>query len=342
MAIVQPRAALALVGDRRHQGRSSSDLFALILLVVVATRLAPMFEAGWHVAAISVGYGVRFALHILTRMLTYDLALLVVGALVLWIATGAKRDVGRAFDFACVAIVPLLVVELVATPVVTLLEIDVPRPVGWGLTGLATSWSAALIALAIRPIRRAAVSAPTVEAVRRGRRVGFAVLAVVGIGIASQVVWVARNWEVMRPVTEDTRAPDFAVPAIGPAGVDGPVKRLADYRGKIIVLDFWATWCQPCVRSLPKLDVLARGRDVAVIAVNIDDDPAEARALFDAKHYVMELVVDKDLAVKRRYNVVTIPHTVVIDPEGMVRFVSRGGGANIAAAVEDVRKRFVK
>ena len=342
MALVYPRQALALVGDRRHQGRSSSDLFLLILLVVLATRLAPMFEAGWHAAAISVGHGLRFALHTLTRMLTFDLAFLVVAALVLWIAAAPRRDLSRAFDFACVVVIPLLVVELLATVVVSLFELPVPRAVGWGLTGLASSWSAALIALAIRPIRRAAVSAPSPVVARRGRRAGFALLALVVLGVASQGLWIARNWDLMRPVTEDTRAPTFVLPSIGPGGKDGPPRQLADYPGKIIVVDFWATWCEPCVRSLPRLDALARGRDVAVLAINIDDDPAEARALFDAKHYVMELLVDHELTVKRRYNVVTIPHTVVIDPEGMVRFVSRGNSSGLVDAIADIRKQFTK
>lgn len=342
MAVLHPGQALALVGDRRHQGRSSSDLFAMILLVVLATRLAPMFEAGWHAAAISAGHGMRFGLHTLTRMLTFDLAFLVVAALVLWLAAGPRRDLSRAFDFACVVVLPLLLVELVATAAVTALELAVPRAIGWALTGLAASWSAALIALAIRPIRRTAVSAPSPEALRRSRRAGLAVLALIVIGIAIQTIWIARNWELMRPVTEDTRAPAFALPTIGPEGHDGPTRQLADYSGKIIVLDFWATWCEPCLRSLPKLDALARGRDVAVLAINIDDDPADARKLFDSEHYVMELLVDHDLAVKRRYNVVTIPHTVVIDPEGMVRFVARGKSAGVAEAVADVRARFSK
>ena len=333
MAIGAPRHAMALVGDRRHQGRSGSDLIALIVLVILATRLAPMFEAGWQVAAISVGHGVRFALHTLTRMLTFDLAMLVIGALALWLAGGPRRNVGRAFDFACVAVVPLLVVELVATPVVTLLELDVPRTIGWVLTGVASSWTAALIGLAVPPIRRAAVGAPTPESIQRGRRIGWAVIAVVVIGLASQAIWILRNWDHMRPVTANSRAPAFALPAIGPNGVDGPIKQLADYAGKVVVLDFWATWCEPCVRSLPELDELARRGDVAVIAINIDDDPAEARALFDRNRYVMDLVVDHGLAVKRRYNVITIPHTVVIDARGMVTFVTHGRGARVAEAI---------
>ncbi|HEY5935384.1 MAG TPA: TlpA disulfide reductase family protein [Kofleriaceae bacterium] len=342
MAILHPGQALGLVGDRRHQGRSSSDLFAMILLVVLATRLAPMVEATWHATAISISHGFRFGLHTLTRMLTFDLAFLVVAALVLWLAAGPRRNLSRAFDFACVVVLPLLLVELVATAVVTVLEIEVPRAIGWGLTGLAASWSAALIALAIRPIRRTAVSAPSPATVQRGRRAGLGVLALVVIGLATQAIWVVRNWELMRPVTEDMRAPAFALPTIGPGGHDGPMRQLADYSGKIIVLDFWATWCEPCLRSLPKLDALARGRDVAVLAINIDDDPVDARKLFDREHYVMELLVDHALTVKRRYNVVTIPHTVVIDPQGIVRFVARGKTAGVAAAVDDVRARHAK
>ena len=81
------------------------------------------------------------------------------------------------------------------------------------------------------------------------------------------------------------------------------------------------------------LDGLARQRDdVDVIAINLDD-PEKARALFEERGYKLKLLAD-DGVVSQRYNVTNIPHVVVIDRDGIVREVARGGSINIDAAVK--------
>ena len=336
LAATGPRWALALAADRRNAGRSGSDLVAAMVVLLLATELRGLATAVWLGTAVEPGFGLRAAMRVVTGALTVDLGLLLVGALVVFALAGARRNLGQAFDLACVAALPLVVVGLGATVIVRTAGLTVPPVVSWLLSGAAYAWMGALIALAIRPARSAArVPVPPVEAVRPARRVGIALAAVAALGVAAQVAWITGNLELVKPMTAGGEAPAFALPRIGPGGALGERVALASSRGKVTVIDFWATWCKPCLAAMPRLDQLARSHpDVAVIAINIDD-AAAARALFDQRGYRMTLVAD-DGDASERYGVSAIPHTVIVDRRGAVREVVRGG-ADLAARVDAAR-----
>jgi thiol-disulfide isomerase/thioredoxin len=343
LAIVRPRWAFAIAADRNHAGRSGSDLIVVIAILVAATQLRALFGAVWLGTAVGLGFGTRGVMHVLTSALTVDLAFLVAGTLVLWALLGGRSGLGRVFDLACAAALPLFVVDLVSVTVVRALEAadlvhGVPMPVGWALRGISWGWTGALLALArsVRQTPTAAVPAPPEPDLRLARRLGRGLVVVAAVGALLQVIWIARTFESMRPVDAGNAAPAFALPAIGPAGALGEPVTLASQAGNIVVVDFWATWCKPCLAAMPKLDALARQPGVRVLAIDLDD-PAAARALFDARGYHMTLLAD-DGTVSERYGVSSSPHTVVIDATGVVRGVARGGGADIARMVEQIRK----
>ena len=336
LAIAKPRFALAAAADRKHAGRSGSDLIVLILMLLAATQLRGLVGAVWLGKAVDSMLGFRAGLLILTRSLTVDLAFLVLGAFVLFAAAGPKRELGRAFDLACVAAIPLIVGELVATTVVRALDVDVPMPVGCVLAAISWGWAGSLLALAWRPARSGVAPSALPDPVRKPARIaGWALAAIATVGCALQIVWIARHVDSMRPVTVGNTAPAFALRSIGPGGELGPARGLTP--NKITVIDFWATWCRPCIDALPKLERMTRDMpDVEVITVNLDD-AAAARALFDRAGYTMTLLAD-DGEVSERFSVTSIPHTVVIGRDGMVKRVFRGSTSKLDAAVEEIRK----
>jgi thiol-disulfide isomerase/thioredoxin len=333
-AIVRPSAALATAGDRKHSGRSGSDLLVMMLVLLVATQLRALTAAIWLGIAVDPTLGVRAAVSTLTDTLVVDLGFLVVGAVIIFAASGKRRELGLAFDFACVAALPLVFVALAASLIVYSTRLDVPRPLMWTLSGIAYAWAGGLMALACALARRPSVAVAGAQLMRRA---GWGVLVVALAGIFVQVLWITGHVERVRPMTQGDPAPAFALPTITAEHQLGPPFTLDSARGKVVVLDFWATWCGPCLRAMPKLDALARTHpDVVVVAINIDD-PAEAWSIFAERKYAMTLLAG-DRETSDRYGVSAIPHTVVIDREGRVRSVFRGGAANLEREVTALLK----
>jgi thiol-disulfide isomerase/thioredoxin len=322
LAVVQPRAALSVAGDRKAAGRSGSDLLVVLLLVVIITQAQRLFPAAWATAMIGPSYGLRAILAILTDTITVPLGFLVISALVIWAASGPRRDLGRASDLACVALLPMLVVDLVANIVVHGIGVHLPPPAYFGVLIAGFMWTGGLVALATLEARRAS-PAPTVAPIS-AKRAGWALTALLVLDVILQTVWLVRYFDQMRPALPGEPAPAFTLPRIAAQGTLGEPFSLAQTQGKIVVVDFWATWCNPCMKSMPHLAAFQQKHpEVVVVAVLVDDDPREGRAVFDEARFPMTLVLGDEIT-KTRYGVGAIPHTVLIDREGKVRKVSRG------------------
>ena len=113
-------------------------------------------------------------------------------------------------------------------------------------------------------------------------------------------------------------------PSIPLADVDGKAVALARYKGKVVLLNFWATWCAPCIREMPALDALHAklgGKDFAVVAVSIDRLGFAKITPFLDKLGVKKLHVlhDKSRQLYRKAGVRGLPTTMIIDHEGKVR-----------------------
>jgi len=297
--------------------------------MIVATRLRLLVQAGWAGAVLGPQYAVRLVIQLLTQTLTIDLGVLIVAAVVVWASAGPRRELGRAFDLACVAVLPLVAIDLVAGVVIHALGIAVPAPATWILTAAAYAWTGSLVALAMIEARRPLLPAGG------GRIAGWVLAGVAAAGMILQGVWVAQHPELVRPMARGDRAPGFTLPTIGARGRLGA--RVALAPGKVTVIDFWASWCGPCLASLPHLDAFAKAHpEVTVYAISIDDNPQDARDVFDQKGYSVTLLAD-DHETSDRYGVTTIPHTVIIDREGNVRLVSSGGGVDLEAAIGALR-----
>lgn len=334
LALVRPREALALAGNRRNAGRSGSDLLVAFVVLVVATQLRAIVGAVWLGSAVEPVLGVRAIVRVLTDALTIDLGFLVLAALILWATSGPRRDLGRAFDLACVAVLPLLFVDLAATTVVFAFSLTVGSVVMMTLSAIAYAWTGVLVALAVIQSRRPPQPPSNLPLARKA---GWGIVVLAVLGALVQGVWLARNLESMRPMTQGDPAPAFMLPMVTQAGTLGEAFTLASTKGKVTVLDFWATWCNPCLKAMPHLEKLQKDfPDIAVVTINIDDFK-EARAIFDEKGYHLTLLAG-DQATSQRYGVDAIPHTVVIDREGRVRRVVRGGGVDLHSVVAPLMK----
>jgi thiol-disulfide isomerase/thioredoxin len=131
------------------------------------------------------------------------------------------------------------------------------------------------------------------------------------------------------------RLPTFAVTAW-----DGKPLASADLAGKVVVVDFWASWCATCRQALPALDDMARrtaGQGVVVLAVNVDRDRAAAEAWLaerlPTRH--VTLAHDDGGALMSRLGASGMPAVYVVDHTGVVRFVESGYAPERVRAIED-------
>jgi peroxiredoxin/outer membrane lipoprotein-sorting protein len=131
-----------------------------------------------------------------------------------------------------------------------------------------------------------------------------------------------RELQKAAPVTSIGKlAPEFAL-----RNLQGEEVRLSDLRGKIVVLDFWATWCPPCRLSMPTLELLSRQfKDKGLVVLGIDDeDPKEQSAFLASFGYTFSSLVDPSTKVRTLYDVEGIPATILIDRQGKIKMYDAG------------------
>ncbi len=107
----------------------------------------------------------------------------------------------------------------------------------------------------------------------------------------------------------------------------GRVARLSDLRGKVVVINFWATWCLPCREEMPALARVARAMpDVAFLAIDLQEDGAAVRSFFDQLGLdPLQPLLDTTGSTARRYGVLSLPTTFFVDKEGVIRHIELGG-----------------
>jgi thiol-disulfide isomerase/thioredoxin len=114
-----------------------------------------------------------------------------------------------------------------------------------------------------------------------------------------------------------------ATPKLELTGLDGAVHRLADYRGKTVLVNFWATWCEPCRAEMPSIERLRRameGKPFDVLAVNVGESDRVARDFAEKMPVTFTVLLDRDGSITRTWRARVLPASYLIDPDGVIRY----------------------
>ncbi len=148
-----------------------------------------------------------------------------------------------------------------------------------------------------------------------GRRGGLVVAGALALSLGAAATAGAGQ-------TAGKPAAAFTLPDFG-----GKATALGELRGKVVLVDFWATWCEPCLKELPELEKLQQqltAQGVVIVGVSIDKERKSAQELAARLGLKFKLLHDPDAKVAELYDPPKMPTSYVIDREGVVRFVNGG------------------
>jgi thiol-disulfide isomerase/thioredoxin len=319
------------------------DVAWLVAVGTVCLRLPDLVHALAGVADGNLLAAVRQALGIFAQELQGPVVLSIIAGLVITLAAGrGRRSPAVDIELGAACYLPAYLGHVVVTlrglaglPAVIKDVVHLP----------AVGWMAGLVLLAVRIARRrprtvAPPASPALDAgelgspeavaggfgnpprvpemlVRLRDRVAItAVAAALGAGLLINTAAVARK---------SPAAPEFALPRVDQPGT----LALASLRGQVVLLDFWATWCPPCLEMLPTMEALYgefHPKGVEFVAINSDGPGAttdDVRAFLKRRPISYPVVIDEG-EVGGRYNVTGLPHFVVLGRDGVVSRVFFG------------------
>ncbi len=328
LLLLAPSRALAALALRKSGG--ARDALYLVIVTMIAFRLPDLLRAVLSFSRISVSGGLSRLLGVIGSELGTAAFVALGSALVITLLAGrGRRDPALGLELGSACYVPYFI----AWSPVRLFD-------GEGLLGyppqllarvvgvVAWVWVALFVGLCVRTLRRPGGPAPSRVPGPKGLA-GIAVLTVPALALVLGIVWSARHYQSLRPPGRLDLAPDFTLARVD--GQAGSVK-LSDLRGRVVVVDFWATWCPPCLAMLPMLhDLHQQWHPRGVEFLGVDSDgPMVTRAEvadFLARHPIPYPVVIDDQQVQGLYGVYSIPHLVIVGRDGKIARVFVGGAS---------------
>ncbi len=170
----------------------------------------------------------------------------------------------------------------------------------------------------------APVQGLTSQPKRRRKLLLWSVISLVNVGILAllltQLLTPARV-AVSDPLVGHP-APNFSVAMLGTTSGQGLLS-LADLKGKVVVLNFWASWCAPCKEELPLLEqqweqAQAQGQDVVVVGIDFEEASSDAANFLQLYHITYPIGLDADGSVASNYGITALPQTIFINRQGTV------------------------
>ena len=142
-----------------------------------------------------------------------------------------------------------------------------------------------------------------------------------------------------RPAGPGTPLPRTAGPDFNLSDLKGETVSLASLKGKAVLLNFWATWCAPCVAEMPEIEQAQRrfaDKGLVVLAINAGEDPDKVGKFMAEHGYTFRVLLDRDESAGHRYSVSGWPSMFFIDREGDIRAQYRG--YNTRNLMDDLKK----
>jgi peroxiredoxin len=153
------------------------------------------------------------------------------------------------------------------------------------------------------------------------------------------IVWYPLAVAAKASPSDGVSAPDFALKS-----TDGHNLRLSEYRGDVVVLAFWASWCGPCRSTLAGLNRYrpeSASGEIEVLAISLDADAARAGSIANSLGLKYPTLVDSGQVVGRLYDVGKLPYTLLLDRDGIVRGEWTGASPpqdELARQIEEISK----
>lgn len=133
------------------------------------------------------------------------------------------------------------------------------------------------------------------------------------------------------------QAPDFSI-----KDQSGHVVKLSDFRGKVVFLNLWGTWCEPCIREMPQMEIMNhafKDKKFQMLAVSVDNDWKEVNQFFKEKNLTLPVYLDPGHQIANLYKVAKFPETFLIDANGYVvkhTWYENWADPRVMAAVEAI------
>lgn len=134
-------------------------------------------------------------------------------------------------------------------------------------------------------------------------------------------------------------------PAISLPDGSGKTVNLSDFRGQVVMVNFWASWCEPCRTEMPLIeDLYQKFKKIGftVLAVNVDEDPANGKKFLKDVPVSFPVVYDSKNKVIQNYGVQAMPSTYMVDRKGTIRDVHRGYKPGDEAAYEEYIRKLLR
>jgi peroxiredoxin len=177
----------------------------------------------------------------------------------------------------------------------------------------------------------------------RRRSPGFALLLACAVALGSWTIAAAQNKPADTRSLEGKAAPEFSLQTL-----DGKTARLSEQKGSVVLLDFWATWCGPCVAALPHVQKISQDESLAskglkVWAVNAKEKKEKVEPFIRQNSYTFAVPMDADGKVMKDYLVRGIPTQVIVGRDGTIKNVFVGfGGEESAKKLHDALEAALK